>query len=141
AITIAIVILEFFLFNIIKEYYYNSMGEILANQVEVSAQFYSRYFSSSRIEDVIIDDINIFWQQTTAQVQIIDPQGRILMDSIGSVELGERIKTSDVLKALEGDIGTWIGNVSYDTENVISVSHPLMSDGETVGVLRFTSSL
>lgn len=141
AITIAIVILEFFLFNIIKEYYYNSMGEILANQVEVSAEFYSRYFSSSRIEDVIIDDINIFWQQTTAQVQIVDLQGKILMDSIGSVELGERIQTSDVVKALEGDIGTWIGNVSYDTENVISVSHPLMSDGQVVGVLRFTSSL
>ncbi|MBZ2174503.1 HAMP domain-containing histidine kinase [Schnuerera sp. xch1] len=63
------------------------------------------------------------------------------MDSIGAVHSIDSINTSDVLKAIEGDTGTWIGDVEYDTEPVMAVSHPLIIDGEIVGVLRFISSL
>ena len=140
-IVITVLILELFLFNSIKKYYYKSIEEILSNQVSFSAEYYSRYFSSNRLEDIILDDVDVFWHQTTAQVQILDFNGNILMDSIGAVHLTDTIKTKDVVNALQGKIGTWIGNVEYDTEPVIAVSHPLMADGEIVGVLRFISSL
>ncbi len=140
-IIITVLILEFFLFNAIKNYYYKSIEEILSNQVSFSSEYYSRYFSSSPLEDIVLDDVDVFWRQTAAQVQILDSDGNVLMDSIGAAHTETTIRTADVIRALKGNMGTWIGSVQYDTEPVIAVSHPLKVDGEIVGVLRFISSL
>lgn len=140
-ILITVLILETFLINAVKQYYYKSVEEILSNQIMFSADFYSRYFSSNNLEDIIIDDVDVFWHQTTAQVQILDLKGKVLMDSIGASRLNSTINTSDVLKAIEGEKGTWIGNVDYYSHQVMAVSHPLMVEGKTIGVLRFISSL
>ena len=124
-IIITVLILEFFLFNAIKNYYYKSIEEILSNQVSFSSEYYSRYFSSSPLEDIVLDDVDVFWRQTAAQVQILDSDGNVLMDSIGAAHTETTIRTADVIRALKGNMGTWIGSVQYDTEPVIAVSHPL----------------
>ena len=140
-IIITVLILEIFLVNAVKQYYYKSMEEILSNQIMFSSDFYSRYFSSTSLEDIIIDDIDVFWRQTTAQVQILDLDGKILMDSIGVSHTSNIVTTNDVVKAIEGEKGTWIGDVDYDTSSVMAVSYPLIMEGKTIGVLRFISSL
>lgn len=120
-ILITVIILEFFLFNAIKKYYYKSIEEILSNQVSFSAEYYSRYFSSNPLEELVIDDVDVFWNQTSAQVQILDSDGNVLMDSIGAIHSDKAIETTDVITALKGKLGTWMGNVDYDTEPVIIV--------------------
>lgn len=140
-IILTVLILEVFLVNVIRQYYYNSVEEILSNQVMFSSDFYSKYFSSNNLEDIIIDDVDVFWHQTSAQVQILDLQGKVLMDSIGSSDVSSIIDTKDIEKAIDGEKGTWIGNVDYDTESVMAVSYPLIIEGQTIGVLRFVSSL
>ncbi len=140
-IIITVLIIEFFLFNAIRNYYYKSIEEILSNQIAFSTEFYRKYFSTSRLEDIVIDDVDLFWRQTSAQVQILDNEGKILMDSIGAVHETKFITSGDVLDALKGNKATWIGKVEYDTEPVIAVSSPLKVEGEVVGVLRFISSL
>lgn len=131
-----IVILSIF----IKEYYYKNLEEVLENQIKISANFYSRYFSDASLEDNIMDNVDVFWKLTSAQVQIIDTSGEVLMDSIG-VELAEPLDTADFKKALNGEIGRWIGKPSYTSESVMAVSHPLKSNHEIVGVMRFITSL
>ena len=101
-ILITVLILEIFLVNAVKQYYYKSVEEILSNQIMFSADFYARYFSTTNLEDIIIDDVDVFWHQTTAQVQILDLKGKVLMDSIGASKLDSTVNTSDVIKALEG---------------------------------------
>ncbi len=140
-IIITVLIIEFFLFSAVRNYYYKSIEEILSNQLAFSTEFYRRYFSTSSLEDIVIDDVDLFWRQTSAQVQILDNEGKVMMDSIGSAHETSFITTSDVLNALKGDRATWIGKVDYDTEPVIAVSSPLKAEGEVVGVLRFISSL
>lgn len=140
-IVMTVLILEVFLINAVKKYYYKSMEEILSHQIILSTEFYSRYFSSNRLEDIIIDDIDVFWRQTEAQVQILDLEGKVLMDSIGASHSSSIINTNDVTKALEGEKGIWIGNVDYDTSAVMAVSYPLIVEGKPIGVLRFVSSL
>ncbi|CCQ97841.1 exported hypothetical protein [[Clostridium] ultunense Esp] len=66
-IIMSVLILEVFLINAVKKYYYKSVEEILSNQIILSTDFYSRYFSSNRLEDIIIDDIDVFWRQTKAR--------------------------------------------------------------------------
>lgn len=139
-IIITVVILEIFLINAVKQYYYNNVEEMVSNQIKISSEFYSRYFSTSSLEDNIIDDVDVFWQQTSAQVQILDLSGNVLMDSIGVSET-KNTQTSDFKKALLDQKGTWIGSVPYDRSNVMAISYPLKSGTRIIGVLRFITSL
>ena len=124
----------------LKEYYYKGVEDILTDQVKMSVNFYSQYFSDSSLQDNIMDNVDVFWKFTSAQVQIIDENNRILMDSIGMDSI-EKLKTSDVEKALMGNQGKWIGKMPYTDEMAMAVASPLKSNGEIVGVLRFITSL
>ena len=113
----------------------------MTNHIKMSADFYVRYFSNSSLEDNIIDNIDVFWKQTTAQTQIIDSSGELIMDSIGYMPEDNYVLTGDVIKALSGEKGRWIGDVPYDAVRVMAVSYPLIVNDEVVGVIRFISSL
>ncbi len=139
-IIITLAIVEILLINVVKQYYYNSIEEMISNQIELSAELYSRYFSSYSIEDIIMDNIDFFWTQTSAQVQILDLSGNILMDSIGVIESAP-IQSSDFKKAIKGEKGKWVGKVAYHDSKVMAISYPLKSDDETVGLIRFITSL
>lgn len=137
---ISVLFLELLLINFVKQYYYKNMEDVLTNQIEISTELYSRYFSNVRIEENVLENVDVFWKQTSAQVQIIDLSGRVLMDSIGA-EFNESAVGVDVKAALNGKKGMWIGNVKYDEYKVMSIAYPLKSENEIVGVLRFITSL
>lgn len=139
-IVITVLILEIVLSNAIKRYYYKNIEDILTSQIEYSTDFYSRYFASFDLGDIIIDDIDLFWRYTNAQVQILSLDGELLMDSLGVDHMGP-IETSDVIKARDMEKGVWVGNVPYDDHPVMAVSIPLKDDKETIGIIRFISSL
>lgn len=139
-IIITVLILEIVLINGIKSYYYKNVEDILSNQIEFSTNFYSRYFSSASLEDVIINDIDLFWQQTTAQVQILGLKGELLMDSLG-VAHDKEVIYPDIAEAISKGKGTWIGLVDYDKDPVLAVSMPLLYQGKPIGIIRFISSL
>lgn len=139
-IIITVFILEIVLSNAIRQYYYKNVEDILTSQIEYSTDFYSRYFASFDIGDIIIDDIDLFWRYTNAQVQILSKDGELLMDSLGVNQEGE-IETSDVIKAKNMEKGVWIGSVPYDNHPVMAVSLPLKNQGEPIGIIRFISSL
>ena len=139
-IVASVMAIEIILINFIKMYYYSNVEEILSNQIKISSEFYSRYFSNTSLEENIMDNVDIFWRQTTAQVQIINLEGKVLMDSIGAKPKYLQ-ETVDVKKALKGDIGKWIGTVEYDDVRVMSIAYPLKSHDNVVGVLRYISSL
>ena len=141
----SVIIISIFIFILmvslfLKEYYYKSVEDILTDQIRMSTGFYSRYFSDSSLQDNIMDNVDVFWKFTSAQVQIIDKSGMVLMDSIG-VNLPDRLDTLDIKRALEGELGKWIGRASYTDEMLMSVSCPLEANGEIIGALRFITSL
>lgn len=139
-IFITIIIFEALLIGFLRHYYYNNVEELLTNQIKISSDFYTRYFSNTKLEDNILDNVDVFWNQIEGQAQIIDLYGNVMMDSIG-VKHEDKIMTQDVENALRGNSGTWIGKVSYDDYSVMAVSYPLISNGEIVGVIRFVTSL
>ncbi len=139
-ILITVLILETVLLTGVKDYYYSNVEDILSNQIDFSTDFYSRYFDTFNLEDILIDDIDIFWRYTNAQVQILSLDGEVLMDSLG-VAHSDRIKTSDITNALNMNKGVWIGNISYDDYPVMAVSKVLVNKGESIGIIRFVTSL
>lgn len=108
--TIIIVSAMFLIF--ISRYYYQNTEEILLSQINISVDFYKRYLSNVSLEENVYEDVDIFWKQTDAQVQIYNLKGQLIMDSIG-LEPKEYNTPVDVKRALEGDTAKWVGTVPY----------------------------
>lgn len=139
-IIITVVILEVVLINGVKEYYYRNIEDILSNQIEFSIDYYLRYFSSDTLEDIVIDDIDVFWQHTNAQVQILDPDGKLLMDSLGVINDDSNL-LPDIRKAISGEKGTWLGTTSNYNYPVMAVSASIKNQDRVIGIIRFITSL
>lgn len=137
--TIIIVSAMFLIF--ISRYYYQNTEEILLSQINISVDFYKRYLSNVSLEENVYEDVDIFWKQTDAQVQIYNLKGQLIMDSIG-LEPKECNTPVDVKRALEGDTAKWVGTVPDYNGKVMAISAPLRnSSNEIVGVIRYISSL
>ncbi|OLS02542.1 sensor histidine kinase [Tissierella creatinophila] len=139
-ILITVVIIEIFLSNSVKEYYYKNLEDVLTSQIESSTSFYSRYFPSFNLDDILIDDIDMFWRYTDVQVQILSLEGELLLDTLG-ISSKEPINTFDIVRAQNGEKGVWIGTVPYSPESVMAISVPLIKDDESIAIIRFVSSL
>lgn len=139
-IFISVIIFETLLIGFTRHYFYNNVEGILTNQIKLSADFYGRYFSNTSLHDNIMDNVDIFWKQTTAQVQIVNLDGKILMDSTGFM-LDKNINSIDFQAALKGEKGKQIVKTGYDNSRTMTISYPLMSGNNIVGVIRFITSL
>lgn len=139
-IMITVVILEILLTVTVRQNYYNNLEEMMTNQIKTSSEVYSKYFSDSTLQDNVLNNVDTFWKQTSAEVQIVDLNGSVIMDSIGANQ-GNINYMSDFKNALNGKKGKWIGKVNYDTAKIMAVSYPLRNENKIVGVLRFVTSL
>ena len=135
-----VVVLNILLMVFIRKYYYDNMEAILKSRIEVSINFYNKYFSSRTLVENIYDNVDAFWNENNAQVEIFDSEGNLLMDSIG-VKDKKLLSAPDIHKAINGEISRWIGKVDYYDNNVMALSYPVEIDGEIIGVIRFITSL
>lgn len=139
-VILTVFFLESLIINIVRQNYYKNLENNLFSQIKVSADIYNRYFSDETLYDNVLNNVDSFWKQTGAQVEIIDDKGKVLMDSIGIMpEDGTVFR--DVEDALKTGKGTWTGKVDYDDQPVMAVSYPLKSKDNMVGILRFITSL
>lgn len=139
-IVLTVILLESFIINIVRQNYYRNLENSLLSQIKISADIYTRYFSDATLYDNVLNNVDSFWKQTDAQVEIIDLSGKVLMDSIGVLP-SNGVVFSDVADAIKTGKGSWMGKVAYDNAGVMAVSVPLKSKDSNVGVLRFITSL
>ncbi|MFT5873531.1 MAG: signal transduction histidine kinase, partial [Clostridium sp.] len=139
-ILITVIIVEGFLMAATKKYYYKSLESNLSNQLKLSSSFYNTYLSSASVKENVANNVDVFYENNAAQVQIIDLNGFIIMDSLGATPV--KIEESkDFKAAVKGEIGSIIDRQGYDSEGVMTVAYPLFYKGEINGVLRFITSL
>lgn len=138
-ILITVIVIEIVLIGGIRRYYYKSIEDILINQIEFSIGYSLKYLSLGTIEDMVVNDVDLFWQNTKAQVQIFDEKGDLVMDSIG-MSPKEVDKTSDIYRALSGDRVTSV-STSSDGEAIMAVTKGIGQDDNMLGVVRFITSL
>ncbi|MGV2686376.1 two-component sensor histidine kinase, partial [Clostridium perfringens] len=135
-----VMFLNILLMIFIRKYYYDNTEDLLKNRIQVSTNFYTKYFSSKSLAETIYDNVDTFWNDNNAQVEIFDSEGNLLMDSIG-INDSKLINTPDITKAIKGEAARWIGKVDYYDSKVMAVSYPLIIEGEIIGVIRFITSL
>lgn len=139
-IILTVGICEIFLISSVKKYFYDNTRELLSNQIKLSADFYNTYLSSTGLQENIADDVDVFWKNTPAEVQILDLSGNILMDSIGYYQ-SEPINSKDFKSALSGNLGSYIYYSSNSKETIMSIAYPLKNQNKIEGVIRFITSL
>ncbi|MEG0308944.1 MAG: HAMP domain-containing sensor histidine kinase [Clostridium sp.] len=140
-IIITVITIQIMGYVIIKGYYYSSLKSNIYGQVKISADFYNTYLSSNSLEQNIFNNVDMFWSNTDCTVQIIDLEGKVIMDSSGNMPKGKML-TKEVREALEGrnSAEAAIHQGIHTSENTISVAYPLYYDTAIGGALRFTSS-
>lgn len=136
-ILISVAFLEVLLIYTVQHNYYGSLKGNLTNQVRISADMYSKYYSDTSLEDNILYNVDAFWKQSNAEVQIVDRDGKIVMDSMGVIpDPGE--PDEDIRSALNDHMGDWVGKLNG--QKVMAVAYPLKSGGKIVGALRLIAS-
>lgn len=124
-----------------KEFYYNTIENELENRLIVSMDSYNKFYSDKSIEELLIDDTDLLWGHINAEVQILDKNGFILMDSIGAIP-DDAVDTSDLVNARSSGISSWVGYNKYADEMIMAVTGALKNNnGDIIGYLRFISSM
>ena len=80
----------------LKAYYYKNTAKTLENGIDSSINFYNRYFSSKELIENVYDNIDAFWDNSKNQVEILDENGQLLMDSFGIRD--EKILNTDYFR-------------------------------------------
>lgn len=135
-----LIVLNLLLYTFVKEYYYGNAETLLRNQIQIASNFYNKYLTEETLKNNIYDNIDLFWNQSNAEVQILDKEGNLLMDSIGINE--ENISQKlDVKKALTGQSGSLITKEKYHEYRIMALSEPLINNGNIIGIIRYIISL
>lgn len=138
---IIIVIFELLLFSFMRFYYYSSAEGILRNQAKYASEVYTSYLSDIYLDQVILEDRDLFYRNIDAQVQILDNSGMVYLDSIGSNNVGKVIETYDVRRAIDNSEGSYIYKSADRKSDLMSFSYPLRNRTEQTGIIRLTASL
>lgn len=140
-ILITVSIIDIFLLIGFRFYYYNTISNELSSRMNLSLEIYRRDYSDRSLKDLIYEDSEIFFSNTKAKVQILDEEGKVLLDSIGSLNTN-KVETEDFKAAREGNRKTWRGLDSLTGEPIMAITGPITnSSGENIGYLRFVSSM
>ncbi|MBW9157437.1 sensor histidine kinase [Clostridium tagluense] len=139
-ILITVIIVEGFLIAGTKKYYYKNLESNLSNQLKLSTSFYNTYLASAGVKENVTNNVDVFYENINAEVQIIDLNGFVIMDSLGSIPV-EKLEGKDFKTALDGGLGSIIDRQKYENEGVMTVAYPLFYNGKINGVLRFITSL
>lgn len=138
-IVLTIVIVELIIITAIKSYYYTVLNDTLKNQIIISSNFYNTYLSSERVRANTVNDVDLFWENTSAQVQVIDKNGKVLMDSLGvdleNINLPERL-----MDVIEGKEKIVVEKLAINGESSISMTTALNHNDKIDGALRFIAS-
>ncbi|MCI5972565.1 MAG: HAMP domain-containing histidine kinase [Anaerococcus sp.] len=132
---------EIFAYNSIRSYYESALTDSMKNQARINQLQFSNYMNRYDLSDIIIGDKNIFYRSNDTQVQILDNSGVVLFDSIASDLVGNTLESSDVKSAIEGKQDSTKSKRESTGESLLSLSYPLVSANQQVGIIRLTSSM
>ena len=127
----------------ITNYYYATMQKGLESRAQAMADSFNEYFMDNGYRS--------YYQKATQTVESFEDKGRIelqFLNSSGRIEVstsgltaGSSPGTEDINQARDNQMWPFQGEDPETGEKIMAVSHPLISDGRVVGVLRLVTSL
>lgn len=140
-IVLIVVFFEIFLIFTIKNYYYSGVTGIIQNQAKYSAKLYEIHLANSSLSELVLDDIEEFYSEVNAQVQILNNSGKVLLDTVNGNQIGSVLSSNDVTSAKNGSNGSTVYKNPISNKNELAVTIPLNNGNEQVGIARFIISM
>ena len=128
----------------ISGYYFGSMQKGLESRAQAVANSFNEYFMDSGFSNYYkkaVAATESYEDKNRVELQFITTGGRILVSTSGLTS-GTSPGTEDISRALsEIRMVPYRGTDPETGENIMAVSHPLLSNGRVRGVLRVVTSL
>lgn len=128
----------------LSNYYYNSMLDGLQQQVQAQAGAFNDYFMNNGYAGYYQKAVQTtaeFQDKDRMELQFISSSGRIQVSTSG-LTAGSSPDTADISAAItQNRMESFRGRDPATGEGVMAVSHPLVSNGQVVGVMRLVTSM
>ena len=128
----------------VSNYFYSSMQKGLETRAQVLTNSFNEYFMSSGYNSYYkkaVQAAESFEDKDRIELQFLSSSGRIEVSSAG-LTAGSTPETSDIQIALnQNTMAPYQGTDPETGEKIMAVSHPLLSNGRVVGVIRVVTSL
>ena len=129
----------------ISNYYYRSMEDGMAQQVQALATSFNEYFMNNGFNEYYRNAeqaTKTFEDRDCMELQFINTSGHIIVSTSG-LRAGSAPGTDDITRAItQQDLASFQGQDPDTGEKILSVSYPLSSsDGRVAGVVRVVTSL
>ena len=126
-----------FSFFSVRDYYYNTLKNNMLSQSIYSTELYDSYISSYTLSDVVLNERFEFLNNIDGQVQLLDNNGLVYYDSLGSSMVGEKAIDPNSLLTNNESYKFVIDNI----HNKMSLNYPITTNNSQIGILRTITSL
>lgn len=143
AFVVVMLIVGFFLDQLLSHYYIKSLQDSLVRSGELAGQFVSAHLQED-VDPVWLSSLaqNFKRQSNAARVIFVDKKGVVLGDSVRvGGYLGQRLVREEVDEALAGETGTSLQLSERSGEKVMQAAVPILFEEEVIGVVFLSSSL
>lgn len=134
-----VLLLEGLFYWAVHTYYFGTATEALVTRTTTFTTFINKYTSGYSLKQKTRYILESISDDEYAKIEVLDLNGKLLLNSYG-FQTGEQLNTPDVMEALVGKTGLYVGKTPQTRERVIAVSNSLTYGGEIVGVLRYSIS-
>ena len=128
----------------VSNYYYGSMQKGLETRAQAIANSFNEYFMDSGYSSYYqkaVQSAESFEDKDRIELQFIGSSGRIQVSTSG-LTAGTSPGTDDISRALsENQMTAFRGRDPETGESIMAISHPLVSNGRVVGIMRFVTSM
>lgn len=136
------VIISFFLYNLLERYYLNHLQESLARTGNSAAEFVAGHLRDQMEPARLSGLAEIFNRQARARVIFVNREGTVVGDSarIGAL-IGQKLERDEVAAAFQGGVGVSVQYSAKSQQKVMQVAVPVVDNGELVGAVFLSASL
>ena len=121
-------------------YYYNDTAADLEKRASSMASGF-RLYTRSDYWAAAQQTVNNYEEKSQLELQFLDTSGAVLYSG-NELTAGSTPGTPDIQKALEEQLtNSWRGRDPSTGERILAASSPVIYQGETVGVIRYVTSL
>ncbi|MDM5277247.1 sensor histidine kinase [Paenibacillus silvae] len=140
---LALVLVEFVFMLAVQRFYYESIYNTISTHITNNRDFLEPIARASNGEDGNnnLSRLLVRLALDNTELEILDLNGRVLASSTAFESDRAVLQTSDIMQALNGDMGRWIGRQPNTGESVMAVANKFDLGGENTYIVRYLTSL
>ncbi|MEW4427615.1 MULTISPECIES: sensor histidine kinase [Paenibacillus] len=140
-VLLALLLVEFIFMLAVQRYYYESIYNTISSHISMSKDFLEPIAREDNADNGNLSKLLSNLELSSTELEILDLNGRVLASSAAFESDRAVMQTSDIMQAINGNTGRWVGRQPGTGEQVMAVSHKLDLGGENTYIVRYLTSL